>query len=467
MKTSASDREEIRRNFILQAPPTQVVLSVGLPLVFYNGITQVFSFFDTLIASNIGAKTVSTVAFVTQISQMFTAIGAALGIGGGILIARHYGAGDRAGVERFVSTVVLLALCIAAGLLALMIPFPAATLRLFGMPEDLVTPETIAYFSLEIAGIAAVFVNTLYFAILRSQGSTRRIFWLNLMILSLKLSLTLAFVYVLKKGIIWLSLASFLAQGTMTVLAIRSFIKPGHPFRVSFRSADFSAYTIRPILSLALPVFLEKFAFSYGKVLVNSMAASYGSLAIGALGVSNRLGGLSTMPPIGFEDAEVAIIAQNLGNRNQGRAIAAFKRVLLLNLGIGIVMFILMSVFKDPLIALFARGDPAFTAEIAKIYQYERYATVFLPLSASVMGLLYGFGLTRITMILNMLRLFVFRIPPLWFIIHFTRLGAEGLGWSMMISNLLVSVAAGGVAIVFVGRLKRDSPRDVRKKSAK
>lgn len=455
MEQQKLTREEQKRAFILEAPPMQVIISIGLPLVFYNGLTQLFSFFDTLIASNIGAATVSTVAFISQIGQMLSAIGAGLGIGGGILIARHFGAGDRVGVERYVSTVVLLALGIAAVLLLVLLPFPTGALRLFGMPEDLLTPETIIYFTLEIAGIAAVFINTIYIAILRSKGSTRNIFWLNLMILSLKLSLTLLFVYVFHKGLIWLSLSSLVAQGALTVIALNAFLKPGTPFRVSFRAADFSRRTLWPILALSLPVFLEKFIFNYGKVLVNSMAAAYGSLAIGALGVSNRLGGLSTMPPIGFEDAEATIVAQNLGNKNEKRAISVFKRVLVLNLGIGLVMFIFMSVFKEPIIALFARGDPEFTAEISGIYNYERYATVLLAVSATVMGLLYGFGLTRVTMILNILRLFAFRIPPLWFIIHYTNMGSEGLGWAMMISNLMVGLAAGGVAIVFLGRLRR------------
>ncbi len=454
MNNATTTREEQRRSFILEAPPMRVILSVGLPLVFYNGISQGFSFFDTLIASNIGAKTVSTVAYISQIGQMFQAIGSGLGIGGGILIARAFGAGDKKGVERYVSTVVFLALAIAAVLLAAMIPFPSAFLRLLGMPAELLTTETIAYFLVEIAGIAAVFVNTIYFAILRSKGSTRRIFWLNLMILSLKLGLTLAFVYVFRKGMVWLSIASLIAQASMTVIALATFLTPGNPFRVSLKAADFSPRTLAPVLALSLPVFLEKFAFNLGKVLVNSMAAAYGSLAIGALGISNRLGGLSTMPPIGFEDAEAAIIAQNLGNGNQRRAIAVFKRVLLLNLGIGLVMFVLMSVFRDPVISLFARGDPVFTAEIARIYNWERYATVLLAVSATVLGLLYGFGLTRVTMVLNSIRLFAFRIPPLWFILHYTSMDSEGLGVAMMVSNLMAGAVAGGVAFAFLGRLR-------------
>lgn len=456
MNQASHTRENNRRSFILEAPPTQVILSIGLPLVFYNGISQAFSFFDTLIASNIGAKTVSTVAFISQIGMMFSAIGAGLGIGGGIIVARAFGAGDREGVERTASTIVFLALGIALAILAVLVPFPGFALRLFGMPDDLLTAETVTYFLLELAGIAAVFVNTIYFAIERSRGNTKKIFWLNVMILSLKLGLTVFFVYALDKGMIWLSLASLAAQGTMTCIAIVSFVRPGKPFRVSLRLADFSAKTILPILALSLPVFLEKFVFNYGKVVVNSMAAAYGSLAIGALGISNRLGGLSTMPPMGFEDAESAIIAQNLGNGNRKRAIAVFKRVFALNMGIGVFFFILMGIFMDPIIELFARGDPVFTAEIAKIYQYERYATILLAASASVMGLLYGFGLTRVSMTLNILRLFAFRIPPLWYIQRFTHMGTEGLGWAMMISNLMVGVSATAVAIVFLGRIKKE-----------
>lgn len=456
MTDSAIRKEELRRTFILEGPPTAVVLSVGLPLVFYNGISQIFSFFDTLIASNIGAATVSAVAFIAQISMTFSAIGGALGVGGGILIARSFGADDRKGVQRNASTVVFLALLISVLLLAAMVPFPRQTLSFFGMPEDLLTEETIAYFLLEIAGIAAVFINTIYFAIERSRGNTKRIFFLNLLILALKLSLTVLFVYGFGKGMVWLSLSSLLAQLSMTAVALVSFLKPGNPFRLSLGSVDLSPATLAPILTLSLPVFLEKFVFNYGKVIVNSMAASYGSLAIGALGISNRLGGISTMPMVGFEDAEAAVVAQNLGKGNRKRAIALFKRVSMLNLAIGVFFFILTGIFMDPLVALFARGDPLFTAEIAKIYRYERYATILLAASASVMGLLYGFGLTRISMTLNILRLFAFRIPPLWAIMRFTNLGSEGLGWAMMISNLLVGIAASAVALVFLKRLRRD-----------
>ncbi|MEJ5189986.1 MAG: MATE family efflux transporter, partial [Breznakiellaceae bacterium] len=190
---------------------------------------------------------------------------------------------------------------------------------------------------------------------------------------------------------------------------------------------------------------------------VNSMSAAYGSMAIGALGVSNRIGGLVTMPPIGFQEAEATIISQNLGNKNTRRAFETFKIVCTINIILGIFFFILMSICKDTLIHLFARGDPLFSQEIAKVYNYERYASGLLAISSSVMGLLYGFGYTRISMILNLLRLFVFRIPPLWYFQHYTNLKTEGLGLSMMISNMMMGISAIIAALLVIYRWKKET----------
>lgn len=448
-------KDAARRLFILEGDMWNVLFTIGLPLVFYNGISQFFQFFDTIIASNMSANVVSTVSFISQIQSMLAAIGSGLGISGGIIIARFYGAGNMEEVNKNISTIVFLALGIGLALLAVILPFSVQFLRFFGMPEDLITAENIVYFMFEIAGLVSVFINTIYFAIERAKGKTKTIFWFNMLVLAIKFCLTLFFVYVLKKGIIMLSLSSFIAQSLLTIIAIRSLADRKNPFRISWRYADFSVSTLKPMLLLALPVFLEKFVFNYGKVVVNSMGAVYGSMAIGALGVSNRLGGLSTMPPIGLQEAESSIISQNLGNKNINRALGIFKRVFVVNMLFGVASFIAMSVFMDPIITLFARGNPEFSAEIAKIYNWERYATILLAASSSVMGLLYGFGYTRISMILNMLRLFAFRIPPLWYFQNFTDLGAEGLGVAMMISNLMVGVSATVVAWFLIKKIRQ------------
>ncbi|MFR4440243.1 MAG: MATE family efflux transporter, partial [Hungatella sp.] len=69
------------------------------------------------------------------------------------------------------------------------------------------------------------------------------------------------------------------------------------------------------MIRLSIPVIIEKMAFSFGKVVVNSMSTIYSALTVGALGVSNNIGGFTTNPQNGYQEGAAAIISQNLGAR--------------------------------------------------------------------------------------------------------------------------------------------------------
>ncbi|MBQ9281298.1 MAG: MATE family efflux transporter, partial [Treponema sp.] len=228
-----------------------------------------------------------------------------------------------------------------------------------------------------------------------------------------------------------------------------------NPLRISIKKCSFRRTFISPLANLSIPIFLEKFIFAFGKVIVNSMCASMGSTVVGALGVSNRLGGFSTNPPTGFQEAESSLISQNLGNQNIKRALGIFYRTLLINMSIATFFFAIMLIFKDNIIMLFAKGDASFAAEIDAIYTYECWDSVLISINASVMGLLYGFGKTRVSMVLNLVRLFVYRIPPLFILLRFTNIGIPAVGIAMLVSNGMVGITSGIVAIIFIRKIKQ------------
>ena len=87
----------------------------------------------------------------------------------------------------------------------------------------------------------------------------------------------------------------------------------GNAFGFSLKAISFRREVVKPMLFLSFPVIAEKIAFSLGKVVVNSMSAVYGSWTVGALGISNSIGGITTMPQNGFQEGGAAIISQNLG----------------------------------------------------------------------------------------------------------------------------------------------------------
>ena len=80
---------------------------------------------------------------------------------------------------------------------------------------------------------------------------------------------------------------------------------------------------------------------------------------------------------------------------------------------------------------------------------------VTLGMNAAVMALLYGYGYTKLTLVLNAARLFVFRIPVLWYLQNFTDYGSESAGIVMMVSNISVGVMAVITSIFVVQRIKK------------
>jgi Na+-driven multidrug efflux pump len=89
-------------------------------------------------------------------------------------------------------------------------------------------------------------------------------------------------------------------------------------------------------------------------------------------------------------------------------------------------------------------------------FRYEVWATVSLAVSASVMALLIGFGFTKLTLFLNVCRIFIFRIPVLWFLQNHTDVGAAAAGLVMLISNLLVGVLSIFMAMYVIRKISAE-----------
>ena len=442
-KVGLSKKDERFREFALEGNLWKVVFSVGFPLALYQTLSLIFRLLDTMMASHISAESVSAVAYLSQINSLLSAVGGGLAIGGSLQISKAYGAGDFEMVKKRVNS--LLGLCGLLGLGVLcMVPFSGTILRVANTPKELIGIGS-RYFSIELFAMVITYINNVYIAVERARGNTKRILKLNMIIIVVKLSLTALFVYVLNGDIQMIAIANVVAQSVMLVAAIVNLNKKGNAFGFSFKSISFKWSVIGPMLTLSGPVMVEKAAFSFGKVIVNSMSGQYGPLAVGALGISNNIGGVTTGPQNGFQESGAAIISQNLGANKVKRALDTFKKVLAINLMIGAMGLVVTLVFLKPISYLFASSASGFDTEfqnmIISMYRMECIGTCLpLGINAAVISLLLGFGYTKYTLLINFCRVFAFRIPVLYALQKYTDLGAISCGLVMLISNFLVTI---------------------------
>lgn len=460
MTNTVSAKDRKRREFILNGSPMAVVLGISLPLILLGAFSYLSSIIDTVVVAKSDNDALSSVVMISQIKNLFTALGSGFATGGSIIVARLIGRNEYDTAKQAANTVITIFFAAAAFMVAVFMPMSRGILRLAGLTEAM-AESGLNYFRIQIVSIGVSMFNVVFLGLEKARGATVNILFVNIMSMTLKLVFTVVFVSVLHLGTEMVAASTLFADISVTVYAVTMLSRKKFLFHYSLKNSRFKKEFILPLCTLSVPVCLGKFVFSMGKVIVNSLAIGYGDDAPGALGVSNQISGSVTNITNCTEDSESTIESYNLSAEQYSRMIKIFFCTLSLNLLISIVGFIILTVFKGEIAMYFADGNPEKAELIVKIFSYERIGIIALGINAAVNGLIYGIGYTKLSMVCNLARLFVFRIPSMLVMINFfPDMGAESLGIAMLISNVgigLMSVVIGTVCLINIkNRRTRD-----------
>ncbi len=420
-----------------------LIIQVGTPLAVFALFASLFSLLDTIMASHIGTIDVSTVAYMNQLRMILNSIGTGIGTGSMILINRAYGAGNKAKTNELTNTLVRLLLILSL-IFLLMIPFVPAILRLIKTPEEFIS-EGSAYFRILITATVVNFVNLIYINVEKSRGRTGVILVANLSMMVIKLIFSALFVYVLDKGIAYIALSTLISYSACAIYALPHLFDRNSIFciRPSLVFHTKKGYS-KSLLSLSFPVAVEDSTFSLGKVIVNSIASSYGAEMVGALGISNNVSGLAASFENGFSDASSSIVSQNYGAGKCRRAIKVYIANIIITFIASLFALGVLYAFSNKLIPIFATSRNGFNAgfmeTIRRIFIYDSLSCFGIAFNGAGMDFLLGLGKTKVTLVLNFLKIFVFRIPVLFILQMFISDGATALGIMMMISNCGVAI---------------------------
>lgn len=457
----SKEKDLIRRERVLNGNLVQAIISICAPIFLYNLFNSFYSVIDAVVVARIDPTSVSAVAMLSQIQHLLSSLGSGVAAGGGIIVARIFGAGDMEKARFNSNQVISLSTVIVILLLAICLPLALPIMRLSGVPDELIAIGT-GYFIVQILSLAFMFYNSVFMAMQKAKGNTKIMFWLNILAMVIKLGLSLLFIWVLdKKDIMWVAIATMVGQATMFVILLFMMLERDNLLALKFSEFKLDFSVCKKIAAISFPIFLGKFIFSFGKVSINSMCKAYGPLVVGALGVSNNVNGLATTPINSFEEGTSTIISQNLGAGNEKRALKTFRYSFFMATGLGIIGYILIRfILQDEIIGLYnqnelAEGAAEFLQLIKSIHKYDSLSILALAVNSAVLGVLYGYGKTKMTMILNISRVFVFRIPILWYLQTFHKeIGAEAAGLSMGISNICIAIASLACLGIFLWRIR-------------
>ena len=460
----AITKEKKKRYNILYGNLFSTILMICMPLMVYQFFNSFYNLLDQIMAANIAQTAVSKIGVISQLKNAVSAFGAGIAGGGSVLVARYYGAGDMDEARHSASNMLFISCVISGIILLVLIPLAYPILKIAQTPD--IDSNTITYFVMCLIELVAVSINNIFIGLEKIKGNSKKILYLNILMLLTKLLLNSIFVYVIKvDNIAYLELSTIIGQSILLIIGITIMFSKKNLLKLRIKQMLPKKDYIIPIIKLSVPIFLGKFVMNIGKSVVNALCGSYyseatGGLITGALAVSNNLSGLVTSPVSVYEEGQSSIISQNIGNKNIRRTMDVFKTTCLIVLFFVVVGFVLIRfVFLDELTNLFSITNNQTSSEISmtdlikQIFFFDCLSIPALGLASAVLGVLYGYGKTFLSGILNGSRILI-RIISL-VVLHACGINYRAAGISMGISNVLIGLLSLIAFIIFYINLRR------------
>jgi len=311
--------EKKKRHQILQGKILPTILMICIPLMLYQFFNSFYNIIDQIMAANIEENAISKIGVIAQIKNSVSAFGGGLAGGGAVLVARYYGAGELDHARKAGANMFFVSILMSAIILVLFIPLSYPILKIAQTPN--INSNTITYFILCLIELIFVSINNIFIGLEKIKGNSKKILYLNIGMLLIKLALNAFFVYVVKvNNIAYLELSTIIGQFVLFSIGIVIMFGRKNMLQIKISNMKPKKLYIVPIIKLSVPIFFGKFVMNLGKAVVNGMCGSFYNLQTdgmitGALAVSNNLSGLVTSPISVYEEGQSTIVSQNIGNR--------------------------------------------------------------------------------------------------------------------------------------------------------
>jgi MATE family multidrug resistance protein len=357
----------------MQSSPSlsRELLRFAAPVLVAQLAFMANSVIDTAMAGRLSAVDLAAVgisaAFVATVLMSLISVLLALSP----IVARLYGAGQRAAIGRELGQTVWIALVLAA-IAMLVLLFPGPLTGLLGLQEA-VEAKVRAYLYASAWGVPATIALRLFFSLSNGIGRPRPVMVFNLLALGLKIPLNAVFMYGLfglpQLGGAGCAVATSVDQWLMALFAWNWCLR--HPdyaefeLRARLPRPDWAA--IRAFLKLGVPIGLTFIADVTAFTLMALFIARLGPVVSGAHQVAANLSVIAFMFPLALGNATSALAGHALGAGDAARARRICWRGVRIGLSIGVFICILYWLGAPYLAALYTSDAAVQAAAIPLI----------------------------------------------------------------------------------------------------
>lgn len=432
--------KKVNRELLLNGNMVKAILTLAIPVVINSFLQTMYNLTDTYWLGRLGTAELAAINLVTPMQNIVINFGSGITVAGSVLIAQFLGAKKDEEARSMANQIFACAMIFSViCAIAVAVSTPAIVTWLGAEGETWQHSKT--YLQLVILDMPFLYIVNMYAAINQAQGDTIRPMFLNLFGIVINMVLDPLLMVVLHFGAAGAALATVSAKAVPAIAAFILLHNTGKDVYLNLKKLKFEKDKLKSILVIGLPTAIGGSTMQFGFLLMSKSVFKYGTQAMAAYGVGNKVNSLITLPSNGIGSAVATIVGQNVGAEQYDRAEQGYKlsaKISVVFLFIGGMILSRMPV-SSAIVSVFSEDSEVIgmAADFLSIMAFWCFTN---GVYNSSMGLFQGSGHTEVTMIVDASRLWIFRFAVLYICEKLLHMGVRSVWYSVVVSNGISAV---------------------------
>lgn len=410
---------------------------------------------DMIWVGKLGASAIAAVGVSGMIVQLANSLTMGLYQGLRAMVARFVGAGDTEQANHIARQAVVISLTYSLIMAAIGHFLARPIMTLMGVEPEVVVLGA-SYLSINFIGMVTMSFRNMTESMMQASGDSRTPMWIAVFFRLVHIAVCPLLIFgpgiFPEMGVNGAATTAVFSQGLGASLGLYFLYSGRTRLHLNFRNFRIDFKMIWRLLKVGIPASVAAMQRTLGNVVLILIIGPFGTLAVAAHSLNQRVELFLMMPAMGFGQAAGVLAGQNLGAGQPERA----EKTGWTAAGYLTVAFTIISVavliWAEAIVRVFD-SDPALVAVAALFLRIACANWIVMGLTSVFQQCVNGAGDTMVPMVVMLVNMWLMQIPLSFILPKITGLGVYGVRWGIVAGT----VAAAIIYTVYfrMGRWKR------------
>ncbi len=409
-----------------------------VPLIIEQILAVTVGMVNIIMVARAGEVAVSGVSLVDTLNVLLITIFSSLATGGAVVAAQYLGHKENDNACKSARQLLLISTVIALFIMIISLIGNYHILRLiYGNIDADVMENARIYFYVTSFSFPFLAIYNSCAALFRVMGNSKVSMFASIIMNVINMTGSAILVMGFHMGVMGVSIPALLARVSAAMIMLILIRNKKNPIYINdLFHLDFDLPMIKRILHIGVPNGLENSIFQIGKILVQGLTASFGTVALTANAVASNIAGLEVIPGSAIGLAMITVVGQCVGAGDYRQAkkytikLMKITYVIMLILNLGVILI------RNPIVSIYNLSSDTASLALQLIVYHSICCCTIWPAAFSLPNAMRAANDVKFTMVISIISMWVWRIGFSYILAKSLGLGVLGVWIAMTIDWL-------------------------------